>query len=94
MDLKDHKIEVVIGPYEVYEDALFNYKASFESFLTIKDQAESEKLEIFKSYLRDMEIHLPIPDEHKNKTITEADIAGMVAHLIVEKKQVDGWTIP
>jgi hypothetical protein len=66
MDLTDHKIEIVIGPYEVYEDALFNYKASFESFLTLKDQAESEKLEIFKSYLRDMEIHLPIPDEHKN----------------------------
>ena len=35
MDLKDHTIEVVIGPYEVYEDKLFNYKASFECFLTI-----------------------------------------------------------
>ena len=29
MDL-DSDIEVVIGPYEVYEDELFNYKASFE----------------------------------------------------------------
>ncbi len=66
MDLKDHDIEIVIGPYEVYEDAMFNYKASFESFLTIKDPVESEKLDVFKSYLRDMEIHLPIPDEHKN----------------------------
>ncbi|MGD8305604.1 MAG: peptidase, partial [Ignavibacteria bacterium] len=66
MDLKDHDIEIVIGPYEVYEDGLFNYKASFESFLTIKDPVESEKLDVFKSYLRDMEIHLPIPDEHKN----------------------------
>ncbi|MCJ7552623.1 MAG: peptidase, partial [Ignavibacteriaceae bacterium] len=27
MDLKDHTIEIVIGPYEVYEDGLFNYKA-------------------------------------------------------------------
>ncbi len=66
MDLKDHKIEVVIGPYEVYEDRMFNYKASFESFLTLKDPVESEKLEVFKKYLRDMEMHLPIPDEHKN----------------------------
>ncbi|HEY6437215.1 MAG TPA: peptidase, partial [Ignavibacteriaceae bacterium] len=66
MDLKDHKIEIVIGPYEVYEDNLFNYKASFECFLTLKDQAESEKLEVFKKYLRDMEIHLPIPDQYKN----------------------------
>ncbi len=66
MDLKDHDIEIVIGPYEVYEDGLFNFKAAFECFLTIRDIAESEKLEVFKSYLRDMEIHLPIPDEHKN----------------------------
>ncbi|MBK9096992.1 MAG: peptidase [bacterium] len=66
MDMKDHKIEIVIGPYEVYEDGMFNFKAAFESFLTIEDPAESAKLEVFKKYLRDMEIHLPIPDEHKN----------------------------
>ncbi len=66
MDLKDHNIEIVIGPYEVYEDNLFNYKASFECFLTLKDKVESEKLEVFKKYLRDMEIHLPIPDQYKN----------------------------
>ena len=66
MDLKDHTIEIVIGPYEVYEDGLFNYKASFESFLTIKDPVESKKLDVFKQYLRDMEIHLPIPDQYKN----------------------------
>lgn len=66
MDMKDHKIEIVIGPYEVYEDGMFNFKAAFESFLTIKDPVESAKLEVFKKYLRDMEIHLPIPDQHKN----------------------------
>jgi hypothetical protein len=66
MDLKDHAIEIVIGPYEVYEDGMFNYKASFESFLTIKDPIESKKLDVFKQYLRDMEIHLPIPDQYKN----------------------------
>ncbi len=66
MDVKDNTIEVVIGPYEVYEDELFNYKASFESFVTLKDKAETEKLDVFKKYLRDMEIHLPIPDEYKN----------------------------
>jgi len=66
MDLKDHTIEVVIGPYEVYEDELFNYKASFESFVTIKDPAESAKLEKFGQYLTDMEKHLPIDDQYKN----------------------------
>jgi len=66
MDLKDHAIEVIIGPYEVYEDELFNYKASFECFLTLVDPQETKKLDIFASYLREMEDNLPIPDEHKN----------------------------
>ena len=66
MDLKNNKIEVIIGPYEVYEDELFNYKASYESFVTIKDSAESEKLQKFGSYLKDIENHLPIEDKYKN----------------------------
>lgn len=65
MDLKDNLIEFIIGPYEVYEDELFNYKASFESFLTIKDPAESQKLEKFASYLNDIEKNLPLDDQYK-----------------------------
>lgn len=68
MDLKDHNIEIVIGPYEVYEDGLFNYKASFESFVTIKDPVESKKLEVFAKYLTDIEKNLPLDDKHKNYT--------------------------
>ncbi|MBA2743837.1 MAG: hypothetical protein H0U43_05940, partial [Chthoniobacterales bacterium] len=30
-------IEPTIGPYEVYEDGWFNYKAAFESFITVQD---------------------------------------------------------
>lgn len=66
VDVKDHKIEVVIGPYEVYEDTLFAYKASYEAFITIVDQKESEKLAILANYLDDMERHLPIEDKYKN----------------------------
>ena len=65
MDL-DSEIEVVIGPYEVYEDALFNYKAAFESFVTVRDKGESDKLAVYAKHLPDMERNLPIPDEHKN----------------------------
>jgi len=66
MDLKDHAIEVIIGPYEVYEDGMFNYKASFECFLTLVDPESSEKLKIFGKYLNDIENNLPIPDKYKN----------------------------
>ncbi len=66
MDLRDHLIEVVIGPYEVYEDELFNYKAAFEAFITLRDPEESAKLARFAKYLTDIERNLPIPEEHKN----------------------------
>lgn len=66
MDLGDGDIEVVIGPYEVYEDELFGYKAAFEAFITIRDPVDSAELEKIKSYIPDMEKFLPIPDEYKN----------------------------
>jgi len=66
MDLKDHTIEIVIGPYEVYEDELFNYKAAFECFLTIKDPLESKKLDVFAQFLDDIERNLPNAEEDKN----------------------------
>ncbi len=66
MDVKDSLIEVTIGPYEVYEDRLFNYKAAFEAFITLRDAAESDKLAKVAGHLTEMEKNLPIPDEHKN----------------------------
>lgn len=65
MDL-DSPIEVVIGPYEVYEDAMFNYKTAFEAYVTVVDKPESEKLKAYAQHLPDMERNLPIPDIHKN----------------------------
>ena len=38
------RIEPTIGPYEVYEDEWFNYKAAFEAFITVRDDAETQKL--------------------------------------------------
>jgi hypothetical protein len=66
MDL-DGPIEVVIGPYEVYEDNLFNYKASFESFVTVVDKPESDKLAAYAHALPEMERNLPEPEQYKNK---------------------------
>jgi hypothetical protein len=65
MDL-DSDIEVVIGPYETYEDHLFGYKAAFESFVCVAQPEDSARLEVFKSELPFLERNLPIPDEHKN----------------------------
>ena len=53
-------IEPTIGPYEVYEDEWFNFKASFEAFITVTDFEESKKLEKFSGELQNLENHLPI----------------------------------
>ena len=60
------RIEPTIGPYEVYEDEWFNYKAGFEAFITVEDGAESTKLEKFAGQLQDIENHLPIDPKYRN----------------------------
>lgn len=59
-------IEVVIGPYEVYEDGLFGLKAAFEAFLTLKDEDASRKLALIEGLLDELEAALPVDDRHKN----------------------------
>jgi Peptidase family M49 len=65
MDL-DSRIEPTIGPYEVYEDALFGYKAAFEGFVTVSDSAASNELQRLKNHLPMLEDSLPIDDRYKN----------------------------
>jgi hypothetical protein len=62
----DSSIEPTIGPYEVYEDEWFNDKAAFESFVTIRDQVESQKLERFGGELQEIENNLPIDAKYRN----------------------------
>jgi Peptidase family M49 len=62
----DATIEPTIGPYEVYEDEWFNYKAAFEAFVTVKDQSESAKLQKFAGALQDIENNLPIDPKFRN----------------------------
>jgi hypothetical protein len=70
-------IEPTIGPYEVYEDELFNYKAAFEAFITLRDDAESAKLQKFGGELQDIENHLPIDPAHRNPKL------GSMAPIVV-----------
>jgi hypothetical protein len=66
MDVENNIIDATIGPYEVYEDLLFGYKAAFEAFIAIRNPADSKKLDGLKGYMQAMENNLPIPDNHKN----------------------------
>jgi len=62
----DASIEPTIGPYEVYEDEWFNFKAAFEAFITIRDEAESKQLQVFGSELQGLENALPIDPSLRN----------------------------
>ncbi len=66
MDIKDNIIDVTLGPYEVYEDALFNYKATFEAVIAMRNPTDSKRLEEVKHYLPAMERNLPIENQYKN----------------------------
>jgi hypothetical protein len=59
-------IEPTIGPYEVYEDELFNYKAGFEAYVTVQDPVETAKLQTLAAQLQDIEDHLPIDPKQRN----------------------------
>jgi hypothetical protein len=62
----DASIEPTIGPYEVYEDEWFNYKAAFESFIAVRDAVETDKLKRFGSELQEIEDNLPIEPRFRN----------------------------
>ena len=65
----DAWIEPVIGPYEVYEDEWFNFKAAFEAFITIRDEDETAKLTSFSSCLQALEDALPIDVRYRNPRV-------------------------
>jgi hypothetical protein len=71
----DSSIEPTIGPYEVYEDGWFNAKAAFEAFVTVRDDAETAKLERFGAELQDIENHLPIDPKLRNPKLGGGGLA-------------------
>ncbi len=65
----DSAIEPTIGPYEVYEDGWFNYKAAFEAFIAVRDADATAKLERFGSELQWLEDRLPVDPAFRRKKL-------------------------
>jgi hypothetical protein len=68
LDMKSNPLDVVIGPIETYEDALFGYKASYESYVLIKDQEWSRRLSRYAALLPDLQRGLPVPEAYRAET--------------------------
>lgn len=67
IDLENSKFDMVIGPFEVYEDELNNIKAAYEASVEVVDLEESAKLDVYTQHIHELEANLPYPEKYKNK---------------------------
>ena len=75
MDMKNSKIDFVVGPIENYDDKLNEAKASYESFVLLKDEARSDKLAKFVALLPQLQKELPCEPQYKTFVPgTESDL--------------------
>jgi len=94
MDMKSNPIDIVIGPIETYEDQLFGYKASYESYVLVKDQAWSKRLARFAKYLPELQRELPVEAKYKAETPgSDADLNAYFAVYYAGDANVGAKTI-
>ncbi len=67
MDMKNNTVDFVVGPIENYEDQLFGYKTSHESYILIKDKEWSSKLVKFAALLPELQKSLPVEQKYKDE---------------------------
>ncbi|KAK4583656.1 hypothetical protein RGQ29_021685 [Quercus rubra] len=84
----DSKLDVTIGPYETYEDALFGYKATFEAFIGVRDDKATAQLKLFGDNLRNLEQNLPMDSMYKSEDVIAAPIR--VIQLLYNAGDVKG----
>ncbi|WP_181214867.1 dipeptidyl-peptidase 3 family protein [Phocaeicola faecicola] len=65
MDMKDSKVDFVTGPIESYDDKFRETKASYESFILLKDETRSKDLAKFVSMLPALQKELPCEPQYK-----------------------------
>ncbi|KAG8382041.1 hypothetical protein BUALT_Bualt05G0035300 [Buddleja alternifolia] len=84
----DSKLDITIGPYETYEDAIFGYKATFEAFIGVRDDEATAQLKLFGDQLQVLEKNLPMDDVYKSQDVIAAPIR--VVRLIYNAGDVKG----
>lgn len=67
LDMKTNGIDIIIGPIENYEDKIFGARASFESYVLIKDMDWSKKLSHYVSFLTELQTGLPVDAKYKKE---------------------------
>jgi hypothetical protein len=65
--MKNNNIDLIIGPIETYEDALYNSRAAYEAYVLVKDKVWSQRLAKYVSMLPELQQGLPVDAKFKNE---------------------------
>jgi hypothetical protein len=65
LELKDPKFDVIFAPYEIYDDHLLGVKGSFGAAVLVRNSEESQKMNMFKKYVADIQDALPLAAEDR-----------------------------
>ncbi len=65
LELKDPKFDVIFAPYEIYDDHLLGVKGSFGAAVLVRNSEESQKMNMFKKYVADIQDALPLAEEDR-----------------------------
>ena len=67
LDMKNNTIDIIIGPIETYEDALYNYRAAYEAYVLVKDKEWSQRLAKYVAMLPELQQGLPVDEKYKKE---------------------------
>jgi hypothetical protein len=60
LDLNNPKFDLILAPYETYLDNLLGVKTSYGAAVLIRNEQESQKLEMYQKYVPDLQEALPL----------------------------------
>jgi hypothetical protein len=81
VSLEDNQIDLVVGPYEVYEDRLMGLKASYEAVLLVRDFHESMEIRQIEQEIREL-CHALEPELKKSLHFEDSRVRLSVARLL------------
>jgi hypothetical protein len=65
LDLKNPRVDIIFAPYETYMDGLLGVKGSYGAAVMVRNERESQKLELFQKYVPEIQDALPLAAEDR-----------------------------
>src|ERR1035438_8386701 len=65
LELQNPKFDIIFAPYETYMDDLLGVKGSYGAAVTVRNERESKKLELFAKYVPEIQDALPLAAEDR-----------------------------